>query len=70
MNVWSDGPAYQYLFGGVDIHVRPAFGPAEALKLLSKEEVEKIQDYDMIWLPENKTLAKKLEALGLNVVTL
>ena len=69
MNVWSDGPAYQYSFGGVDTHVHPAFDPVEALMLLSVEEVQKILDYDMIWLPENKTLAKKLEALGLTVVT-
>jgi hypothetical protein len=68
MNVWSDGPEYQYLFGGVNVSVRGVFR-AEAVKLLSEEEVDKILDYDMIWLPENKTLAKKLEAIGLIVVT-
>ena len=61
MNVWFDGANGVY---------RRAFDPVEALKLLSIEEVKKILDYDMILLPENKTLAKKLEALGLTVVTL
>jgi len=61
MNVWFDGANGVY---------RRAFDLVEALKLLSIEEVKKILDYDMIWLPENKTLAKKLEALGLTVVTL
>ena len=53
------------------------FTPGEVVELLSVESegydnwwpvVKKILDYDMIWVPNNKPLAKKLEALGLTVV--
>jgi len=53
------------------------FTPGEVARLLSAElegcdnwwpEVKKLLDYDMIWMLDNKPLAKKLEALGLTVV--
>jgi hypothetical protein len=53
------------------------FTPGKVVQLLSAESegydnwwlpVKKLLDYDMIWLPDNKPLAKKLEALGLTVI--
>lgn len=53
------------------------YTPGEVVRLLSAEsegsdnwwtEVKKLLDYDMIWIPDNKSLAKKLEFLGLTVV--
>jgi len=80
MNIWSDrivetyvGPWQQVFEDDSGKH----FEPFEVVKLLSRHSegyddwyaaVRKILDYDMIWVPENKPLAKKLETLGLTVV--
>ena len=54
------------------------YTPGKVVRLLSAEseagcdnwwpEVKKLLDYDMIWMPDNKSLARKLEILGLTVV--
>ena len=80
MNIWSDRIVETH--GGhselFEDDSGKHFEPFEVVKLLSRHSegyddwyaaVRKILDYDMIWLPENKTLAKKLEAIGLIVVT-
>ena len=78
MNIWSD--RIVTLSNGrifFEDDSGQTFLPSKVVKLLAKEtegvcwgwlEVKKLLDYDMIWVPENKPLAKKLEALGLTVV--
>jgi|GEM_PF-3974355 len=70
-----DGPALPGWFFADDSG--QTFTPGEVVRLLSAEseasdnwwvEVKKILNHDMVWLPDNKPLAKKLEALGLTVV--
>ena len=78
MNIWSDmivTLSNGHIFFEDDSG--QTFLPSKVVKLLAKEtegvcwgwlEVKKLLDYEMIWVPENKPLAKKLEALGLTVV--
>ena len=79
MNIWSDRIVETH--GGhselFEDDSGKHFEPFEVVKLLSRlsegyddlyAAVRKILDYDMIWVPENKPLAKKLETLGLTVV--
>ena len=79
MNIWSDRIVETH--GGhselFEDDSGKHFEPFEVVKLLSRHSegydnwwlaVKKILDYDMIWVPENKPLAKKLETLGLTVV--
>ena len=79
MNIWSDRIVETH--GGhselFEDDSGQTFLPSKVVKLLATEtegvcsgwlEVKKLLDYEMIWVPENKPLAKKLEALGLTVV--
>ena len=78
MNIWSDRivtPSNGHIVFEDDSG--RTFPPSKVVKLLVTEtegvcwgwlEVKKLLDYEMIWVPENKPLAKKLEALGLTVV--
>ena len=78
MNIWSDmsvKTSYGHIFFKDDSG--RTFRPSKVVELLATEteevcwgwlEVKKLLDYEMIWVPENKPLAKKLEALGLTVV--
>ena len=78
MNIWSDRivtptPGHTVF----EDDSGRTFRPSKVVELLATEteevcsgwlEVKKLLDYEMIWVPENKPLAKKLEALGLTVV--
>ena len=78
MNIWSDmsiKTSHGHIFFEDDSG--QTFRPSKVVELLATEteevcsgwlEVKKLLDYEMIWVPENKPLAKKLEALGLTVV--
>ena len=78
MNIWSD--RIVTLSNGrifFEDDSGRTFKPSKVVELLATEtegvcwgwlEVKKLLDYEMIWVPENKPLAKKLEALGLTVV--
>ena len=82
MNIWSDKivdhrPCAGGPTGLFADDSGKHFEPLEVVQLLSRHsegcdnwwlEVRKLLDYEMIWVPENKPLAKKLEALGLTVV--
>ena len=78
MNIWSDKivtpPTGHIVFADDS---GQTFLPSKVVKLLAKEteevccgwlEVKKLLDYDMIWMPDNKSLARKLQILGLTVV--
>ena len=78
MNIWADRvvtpPNGHIVF---EDDSGRTFRPSKVVELLATEtegvcwgwlEVKKLLDYEMIWVPENKPLAKKLEALGLTVV--
>ena len=78
MNIWSDmsvKTSRGHIFFEDDSG--QTFRPSKVVELLAEEteevccgwlEVKKLLDYEMIWVPDNKPLAKKLEALGLTVV--